>query len=157
MTGTVTAVTDPKTMRDQMARLKAAVVAQLEAAGSTLLALPNSGHGTGMRTGGLDFVREAIEAYGWTDAPVRPARPAASAITRMDEALGWLSLLPPREMSQRKIVGCRMLVHPVTGRHLYSWRRIGLMLAIEHKTAQSWHTAGIEAIVTALIARTGND
>src|ERR1700742_2621417 len=95
------------------------VIYRLEEAGATLLALPGTGWSTRLRQSSLEIVRTAIEAYGWTDKQMRPAVPSSSQITRMDEAMGWLILIPPDRYVLRRIVGARSLVHPLTDRHLY--------------------------------------
>jgi hypothetical protein len=125
-------------------------IVRLEEAGSALLALPMSGYGTGMRVGSLDVVRELIEAYGWNVNVMRPAPPSAAAITRMDEALGWLTYIDGRNHMLRRIVGARCLVNPVTGRHLFSWRRLGSAFAADYRAIQRWHSIGIENIVARL-------
>lgn len=45
----------------------------------------------------LDFVRAAVEAYGYDDARVYLGPPTARAITRMDEVLAWLLWLAAEE------------------------------------------------------------
>jgi hypothetical protein len=42
------------------------------------------------------------------------------------------------------------LVHPISGRHLYSWRRLGELLRADHKAIQRWHAEGIRIIIFAL-------
>lgn len=145
----VTPVTG-RSLSEAVDELSRTVVARLEAAGRTLLALPMSGHRLGVRSGGLEFMREAIEAYGWSGVTVRPAAPSAKAITQMDEALSWLSLIPGDQLVVRRVVGCRALVHPVTGRHLHSWRALGAVLGVNHHQARRWHERGIHAIVEVL-------
>ena len=54
----------------------------------------------------------------------------------------------PKHM--RRIVGARSLVHPVTDRHLFPWRRLGGALGADHKAVQRWHAEGIGLIVAAL-------
>lgn len=157
MTICVTSVRSRRTLTDAMTVITAAVNLELEKAGATLLALPMSGHSTRLRAGGLDFVRDQIEAYGWVDLPLRPAAPSSRAISRMDEALSWLALIPDDRTILRRIVGSRALVHPVTDRHLFSWRRLGNLLQIDYKTAQMWHADGIDLIVAGLVARDGDD
>ena len=129
------------------------VIIRLEEAGATLLALPGSGHSPRMSAGGVDVVRNAIEAYGWTDAPIRPPVPPAHRITEMDEALAWLQLIPDHQYVLRRIVGARMLVHPVTERHLFSWRRVGNAIRCDYKAVQRWHAQGIDLIVAGLNSR----
>jgi len=102
---------------------------RLEEAGITLLTLPPSGWSTGLRSSALDIVRSAADSYGWTEGRLRPPIPSAAKITRMDVTLGWISLIPPDRYVLRRIVGARTLVHPVTERHLFPWRRLGALLA----------------------------
>jgi Domain of unknown function (DUF6362) len=132
--------------------LEQLIIARLEDAGRVLLALPMRGHSMGMRTGHPDVVHEAIEAYGWNAGRCRPAVPSARQITLMDEALVWLRLIPETRPALRRIVGRRMLVHPVNDKHLYSWRDIGRELGISHNTAEVWHRQGIDAIAFRLRA-----
>jgi hypothetical protein len=70
------------------------VVYRLEEAGATLLALPGTGYSTRLRASSLEIVRTALEAYGWTEARIRPSVPAADKISRMDEAMSWIPLIP---------------------------------------------------------------
>lgn len=126
------------------------VIYRLEEAGSTLLALPMTGWSTRLRTSKLDVVQAALESYGWEKRPVRPPVPSAQRITRMDEALSWIPLIPRDRVVLRRIVGARALVSPTTERHLFSWRRLGTMMGADHKAVQRWHAQGIDLIVTAL-------
>jgi hypothetical protein len=68
----------------------------------------------------------------------------------MDEALGWLRLIPDDKYVVRRILASRMLVSPVTGRHLFAWRRLGLLLGADHKAVQRWHGDGVRILVRAL-------
>ena len=126
------------------------VIRRLEEAGAALLALPHSGYTTRMKSSSLEIVRSAAEAYGWTGARVRPPVPQADTISRMDEAMGWLRLVPEDRYVLRRIVGARSLVHPLTERHLFPWRRLGAALGADHKAVQRWHAEGIDLIVLAL-------
>jgi hypothetical protein len=45
------------------------------------------------------------------------------------------------------------LVHPITERHLYPWRRLATALGADHKAVQRWHAQGIGLIVAALNRR----
>ena len=128
------------------------VIYRLEEAGATLLALPSSGYSTRLRTSSLEIVRTSLEAYGWHDARVRPAVPSAERIDRMDEALGWITIIPLDRHVLRRVVGARSLVHPITDRHLYPWRRLGRALGADHKAVQRWHAQGIAMIVDGLHA-----
>ena len=124
----------------------------LEEAGATLLALPSTGHSTHLRQGGLEWVRDAavLLAPGSGPAPARPPAPHPAAIDRMDRVLAWLSLIPDGKFVLRRIAGARALVHPLTGRHLYPWRRLGTALGADHKAVQRWHAQAMQAISDAL-------
>jgi hypothetical protein len=130
----------------------AEIIERLECAGATLLAMPGRGYSTGMRQMRFDIVHSALEAYGWDGAVLRAPFPTAAAITAMDEAFGWLTLIPEGSYVLRRIVGARALVHPLTQRHLYSWRRLAAALGTDHKAVKRWHDAGVKAIMTALAA-----
>jgi hypothetical protein len=126
------------------------VIGRLEEAGATLLTLPLSGCGLGMRGFWPEIVREFSEAYGWTNAVMRPAVPAAATITRMDEALAWISRIPQHRYVLRRIVGARSLVAPMTGRHMFTWRKLAGLLGADHHAVQRWHGEGIALIVASL-------
>ena len=126
------------------------LIYRLEEAGATLLALPGSGWTTKLRSSSIEIVRSALESYGWTPGKLRPAIPSADRISRMDEALGWITLIPLDRYVLRRIVGARSLVHPITERHLFPWRRLAAALGADHKAVQRWHAEGIELIVRAL-------
>jgi hypothetical protein len=126
------------------------LIYRLEEAGAALLALPGTGWSTKLRGSSLEIVRAAIEGYGWTTNRIRPPVPSAARITRMDEALAWISLIPIDRYVLRRIVGARSLVHPITERHLFPWRRLATALGADHKAIQRWHAQGIDLIVAAL-------
>ena len=126
------------------------IVARLEEAGRTLLALPQRGYSPGLRMNRLDIVQEAVEAYGWSEGRIRLPVPPAQRITRMDESFAWLRLIPEDRYVLRRIVGARALVSPYTDRHLYPWRRLGTLLGADHKAVQRWHAQGVGLIVQGL-------
>ena len=128
------------------------VVARLEAAGATLLAMPSRGYSTHLRQMKFDIVHTALEAYGWQAAMARPPVPSASDISLMDEAFGWLALIPEARYLLRRILGARALVHPLTERHLFPWRRLAAMLGSDHKSVQRWHGQAIALLVQELSA-----
>ena len=102
------------------------VIYRLEEAGASLLALPSTGWTTKLRSSSLEIVRTTLEAYGWTSARIKPPVPSSQKISRMDEAMGWLALIPDDRYVLRRIVGARSLVHPITDRYLFPWRRLGV-------------------------------
>jgi hypothetical protein len=126
------------------------VIYRLEEAGATLLAMPGTGWTTRMRSSSLEIVRTALETYGWTESRIRPPVPSSAKISRMDEAMAWIPLIPLDRYVLRRVVGARSLVHPITDRHLFAWRRLGSALGADHKAVQRWHAQGIAMIVQAL-------
>jgi hypothetical protein len=129
------------------------IIYRLEEAGAALLALPGTGWSTRLRGSSLEIVRAAIESYGWTTNRIRPPVPSAAQITRMDEAMLWIPLIPIDRYVLRRIVGARSLVHPITERHLFPWRRLATALGADHKAVQRWHAQGIDLIVSTLNQR----
>ncbi len=127
------------------------VTRRLEEAGTALLCMPSTGWTTKLRTSNLEVVRAAMDSYGWgEEKKVRPPVPSAAEITRMDEAMGWLLLIPADRYVLRRIVGARSLVNPLTERYLFPWRRLAAALGADHKAVQRWHGEGIGLIVAGL-------
>lgn len=122
------------------------IIARLEQAGATLLALRLSYGPTGHRSAMPEPVREAGQSYGWSQATARPAVPSAAAITAMDEALSWVNLIPPDRYVLRRIVNARALVSPTTQRHLYGWTAIARLIGADRRAVQRWHAQGIAMI-----------
>jgi hypothetical protein len=126
------------------------VIYRLEEAGAALLSLPGTGWTTKLRMSNIEIVRTALENYGWEPERIRPPVPSSDKITRMDEAMGWIGVIPVDRYVLRRIVGARSLVHPVTDRHLFPWRRLAAALGADHKAIQRWHAQAIDMIVVAL-------
>ncbi|MDE1905826.1 MAG: hypothetical protein KGH75_05180 [Rhodospirillales bacterium] len=129
------------------------VVERLEEAGAAMLAMPSRGYSTGLRMTKLDVVHTALEAYGWEGRKMKPPAPTAEMVTRMDEAFGWLTFIPEKQYVLRRIVGARALVHPLTGRHVYAWRKLAEILGADHKAVMRWHGQAIKLIHDGLAAR----
>ena len=68
----------------------------------------------------------------------------------MDETFAWLALIPSDRHVLRRLVSARALVSPLTGKHLYAWRRLAAVVGSDHKAVQRWHGEGIRLIVGAL-------
>lgn len=134
----------------QIPATAAELVTALEEAGATLLALPNTGHTTRLRQSGMEWARDAAQAYAPTNTPLRPAAPTSTAIDHMDVVLGWIPRIPIGRFVLRRVVGARCLMNPMTGRLLYSWRRLGTALGADHKAIQRWHAQGIAIILASL-------
>lgn len=127
------------------------IIARLEEAGRTLLSLPPATAQGHMRVTQWEHVRELVHSM----AEALPAKvtPTAAAITRMDEALAWVGLIPQDKFVLRRIINARMLVSPLTGRHFFPWRRMGTLLGADHHAVQRWHAQGIGIIATALAGK----
>ena len=120
---------------------------RLEEAGATLLAMPQRGMGPQLRQ--VRWPETPAEAgSGSVDAGrrLRPAAPSAVEIARMDEAFGWIGLVPHDRVVIRRILHARALVSPLTGKHLYSWRKMGALLGADHKAVQRWHIDGLRLV-----------
>ena len=127
------------------------LIGRLEEAGATLLALPHQGMGPRLRqVRWPESPGEIGDSGGTSGGRLRPAIPGAAEISRMDEAFGWIGLIPPERIVLRRIVHARSLVSPCTGRHLYSWRKLGVLLGADHKAVCRWHQQGIAAIASEL-------
>ena len=128
------------------------VRACLEEAGLTLMALPHTGPTTRLRQGGLEWVRDVM-AYPPERTVIRPAAPSAAAIDRMDRVLAWIPRIPADKFVLRRVVGARCLLSPLTGRHLFTWRRLAAAVGADHKAVQRWHAQGLGLIVASLNVR----
>jgi hypothetical protein len=138
-------------MSDKSVNLDRLVIARLEDAGRVLLALPMRGYTTHLRTGHPEVVHDFSEAYGWLPERPRIPIPSADRISRMEEALEWLSLIPGEHSRFRRVVGMRMLVSPLNDRYLFSWRGVGSRMRVDHKTAKHWHRRGVDLVTSGLI------
>ncbi len=129
------------------------VVACLEAATATLLAMPPGGHSTGLAQSRQDVVHEFMEAYGRdNDARNRLGRrpiPKASAISAMDVVLGWPKLLENKAF--RRIVALRSLTNPANAKPK-SWRSIARIVGADHKAVKRWHEIAIAQLTRKLNA-----
>ena len=77
--------------------------------------------------------------------------PTAAAVGRMDEVLGWLWWIDdPRK---RRLCLSRALVHPVSGRHIASYRKLGRIFGLHHDTVRLWHERALSEIARRLTAR----
>lgn len=120
------------------------IIYRLEEAGGTLLALPAKDRPIAARSSAA--WEAAIESYGWSQPRSRPPKPGPEKIARMREAMAWITLIPVDRYVLRRIVAARSLVHPLTDRHLFPWRRLAALLGTDHKAAQRWHDQGITFI-----------
>ena len=122
------------------------IVLPQEPAAATLIRLPGKGYTTRLRQMRFEIVHTALEAYGWEVPKLRAPVPCAADISAMDEAFSWLALIPEGSFLLRRILGARALVHPLTLRHVFSWRRLAATLGADHKAVQRWHGNGVKIL-----------
>lgn len=82
-----------------------------------------------------DIVHQAMLAYGWSDARVRPPAPSPEAIDRLDETLSWLW---PLADDERRLVMARAFRLP--------WRRLEDMDGRSERTLRTVHTRVLAAV-----------
>jgi hypothetical protein len=127
------------------------VTHKLEAAGATLLAMRIRSPAPGDVQCALpDVLQEAVTAYGYTDEIMRPAIPDAAAITAMDSVFSWLQFIPQQRFLIRRLVAVRCLVHPMSGRHVVTWKRLAGIVRADYRAVQTWHSQGVALIVERL-------
>lgn len=126
------------------------IIARLEEAGATLLSLPHTGYSTRLRVGALRPVPCAEDMLHASPNRPRAPVPSAAGVDRMDQALAWVPLIPESRIVLRRIVHARALVNPLTGKHLFAWRRLAVEVGADHKAVQRWHAQGVDVIVAAL-------
>lgn len=128
------------------------VVTRLAEAGCTLLRLRVTGvRPAGFRSSMPRYVADLEdEACADTMPGLRPSQPTAGEVTRMDQALEWVSMVPPDMVAHRRIVHARCMTNWATGRPVYSWRAIARKLHIDNKTAKAWHDLAVSMIVLRL-------
>ncbi len=130
------------------------VLDRLDRAGATLIALPHTGYSTRLSQSSLPIVRDFADLVGAMPDRRRMMVPTPRMVSEMEEALGWVQLIPADKAVLRRIVGSRSLCRPATMRPLYSWRAIAGMVGASHEAVRAWHAQGVDLIVAAL-NRTG--
>jgi hypothetical protein len=86
-----------------------------------------------------DVVHQAILAYGWTAARVRPPVPSPAAIDRLEETLSWLW---PLGDAERRLVMARAYRLP--------WRRIEDLDGRSERTLRNVHARVLSEIAARL-------
>ena len=133
----------------------ATVIARLEEAGATLLALAALGHRARANLISPHLVQHALDGVRGGDGGAFVA-PNAARISRMEEALGWLDLIPRHRGALRRIVAYRALVSPAKNSPVFSWRLISKRLGVDHRLVQRWHATAIAIIVAGLSERSAS-
>lgn len=111
---------------------------RLEEAADTLRRLPRPreyGALKGGRSSMPDYVRDAMEAYGWSEAKAPRVPPPAAAIDRLDEVLLWMRWLPA---SEARLVWMRAV--------RINWKRVSEEFECDRTTAWRRWTAALMAI-----------
>lgn len=91
--------------------------------------------------------QEAKQDYSDSHNRVR-TMPTARAVGRMEEALDWLWCFDdPRK---RRLCLARALIHPVSGRHVASYRKLGRVFGLHHETVRAWHDRALAEIAVFL-------
>jgi hypothetical protein len=128
------------------------VQTRLEEAGATLLCLPAGRFARpAMRQ---NRWAEIAQLFGALESETAKAgkrawpTPSAVRIAAMDEALPWLLLIG--EEGPRRLTAARLLTHPLSGKPLYSWRRLAATTGIHRETLARWYTQACEDIADAL-------
>lgn len=128
------------------------VIDRLDRAGAALLALtarPHDSRNLLLMGGGA--VRAALQSYGWTQRTnTRLPSPPAEDLAIMNKTMEWIRLIPEDRYVLRRIVAARCLVHPITRRHLFPWRRLAAALGVDRAAVKRWHAEGIDLIVERL-------
>ena len=74
--------------------------------------------------------------------------PTARSVGQMDEALDWLWYFDdPRK---RRLCLARALIHPASGRHVASYRKLGRIFGLHHETVRAWHDKALAEIAVFL-------
>jgi hypothetical protein len=127
------------------------LIERLEEASRTLFALRVSGvRPADARSSMPEVIHTFEEAYGWMDVRPRVEAPPAREITRMDEAFGWVGLIPQDRFVLRRVVLLRAMSKPGGDGPMLSWRRIGDKLGASHVAVAQWHAAALSVILDRL-------
>ncbi|GBR03191.1 DUF6362 family protein [Gluconobacter cerinus] len=124
----------------------------LDDAAYTLAALPASG----CRPGGLraywpEMVPDREDLDWPLESDLKPPPPSSDEIERMDCSLEWLGLLADENRILRPVVNMRLIVHPMSGQHQWTWRKIGRKLGIGHETAKARHHEACRVIARKIV------
>ena len=120
----------------------------LEWAGARMLSLPSKPVGPAdARSGWPDCLREAQDEEPCTDSPpFRPHVPTAVEISLMDRILGLPSHCTDPNL--RTVVQARTLIAPLSGRYLFSWKKLAKKFNTSAFIIQSRYRQGLRAILT---------
>jgi hypothetical protein len=136
---------------------------RLEAAGRTLMALPlpkgalpasvksrwpEAVHGIEDAFAALVGSAEQVKEDFAAERNRTRISPSAREVAQMDEALQWLWYL--RDPKKRRLCIARALIHPISERHIVSYRKLGRLFGLHHDTIRIWHDRALSEIAQAL-------
>lgn len=131
----------------------ATVFGRLSRAHATLALLPVKNWPTGFVLSGGEIGRATEDSRRHGRRDQKRQAPDRIAIGEMDEALGWLELLPAPPDPIRAAVQLRVLTSPETGRPHLTWPEIGVRLRCSPTTARTRCMTGVEIISASLRRR----
>ncbi len=128
----------------------ALVAAALEEAGKALLALPpDHEFPDTFRVAWPEIVRAVREGDRAPEGGMPPALPSAQAIAAMEFRLRW-AFRYCASVPKRRLVGARMLVNPLSEKHLWSWGRLAGPFRVHRDTVKRWHSTACGEIAAGL-------
>ena len=120
------------------------VISRLYRAGATLMALQVRG----VKPAGFGSCMPT--PLGTIADDLRPAPPSSQRISDMDQVLTWVQLIPESRMDLRKVLNAHCLCSPLTGKPIFSFRKIGAQLGVSHVTVRSYWLEAVGIICAAL-------
>ncbi len=121
----------------------------LEWAGEKLLSSPISRPGPKQpRALWPDFPGDALLAYGYNNAQIRPAAPAIYELKLIDEILVLPQLIS--NITSRRIVYARSLRAPLTQRYIFTWSKLARNLSCDRRAVMRWYNEGVGEIARAI-------
>jgi hypothetical protein len=114
----------------------------MERAIKTLRALPEPDRPRTLSGAWPDIVRDAIDAYGYTQASMPRFRPSPHDVSVMLDVLNWITWLEQQNGGKRD---ARIIVARAFG---YPWWMIGARFGRDPRTIQRWHDGAIARVYT---------
>lgn len=118
----------------------------LEWAGVRLIAMPGRRVGpSDYRSFWPDFSNDVFQVLEFRRyLPVKSLAPSKDEIPIMEEVLQLPCLCP--DVKGRRILHMRCLIHPITRRHLFTWKRASEKLQSDPRTLQRLHEKSLETV-----------
>jgi hypothetical protein len=91
-----------------------------------------------------DYPDDKFTAYGYTGLGLRIPSPSAPDISLMDEIFSLVLLT--EVVLQRRVINARAMIHPLSGRPLYPWTKIAILVNSNYRTVKLIHKKGLETI-----------